>query len=127
MRISDWSSDVCSSDLPFVCPLALSIWIWKDNLSIGAVLPGDNASLPGLVDNKYLVTHFGSSPLSQQASGNTSNESADLIFSIDQADYLNLSVGRRFHLNGRFVCLDLIKWHAKIGRASWRERVCQYG
>src|SRR3546814_1403690 len=100
MRISDWSSDVCSSDLsnskalgigneptfnhdfipeadvphpirlivvgighayigrvlrrntlygkrpqspalrkldPFVCPLALSIWIWKDNLSIGAV------------------------------------------------------------------------------------------
>src|SRR3546814_9328203 len=73
MRISDWSSDVCSSDL---------------------------------------VTHFGSSPLSQQASGNTSNESADLIFSIDQADYLNLSVGRRFHLNGRFVCLDRIKWHA---------------
>src|SRR3546814_3104677 len=74
MRISDWSSDVCSSDLPFVTAA----------ISIGTPVP------------KILALHI-----------------------------LPNAVGA-LSVQATYVCAAAIITEAEIGRASCRERVCQY-
>src|SRR3546814_5375042 len=59
MRISDWSSDVCSSDLPgyhglFRLPAAVSKEYWR--VDITATLPGNLLHLEHAVFGKNRVT-----------------------------------------------------------------------
>src|SRR3546814_11190927 len=87
MRISDWSSDVCSSDLP-IRELALAT----------------NA-------NRVLVDYLQTETYQSQPS------IATLANAMDVGNPSNLE--RLEYLFGSFK-------HFKIGRASCRERVCQY-
>src|SRR3546814_9566272 len=84
MRISDWSSDVCSSDL---------------------VPPVPNVESNSSTYNKALLRR------------------SDFI------SYMPYQLIRREHKAGQLVPvpLDGLTWHrSEIGRASCRERVCQY-
>src|SRR3546814_6096860 len=47
MRISDWSSDVCSSDLTVLVLLLLSGWFFRDPLVVGEPSPADNTMPAG--------------------------------------------------------------------------------
>src|SRR3546814_10570150 len=95
MRISDWSSDVCSSDLPLVCltaysaPMAQLLDPHVDLLlvgdSLGMVLYGFDSTLPVTLD--MMIAHGGA----------VVRGSSHACVVVDQ-----------------------------IGRASCRERVCQY-
>src|SRR3546814_4632382 len=88
MRISDWSSDVCSSDL---CLTAH----WWQNFSI----------LDKLLDPTYSLLHTiccSSTTATEKSTGSQQNMSFT-------------------------ICRVLGTWQFdKIGRASCRERVCQY-
>src|SRR3546814_944460 len=87
MRISDWSSDVCSSDLAEIF-LALGFdRLVVENL---VVAPADRLSVPGPV----------------------------LRSGLERPPIEEVAVADR---DRGFVLLD-----AQIGRASCRERVCQY-
>src|SRR3546814_972504 len=56
MRISDWSSDVCSSDLLFLGPGDACCRIAPDLSHFPAIVPGtDIAGLIGITDNFLLV------------------------------------------------------------------------
>src|SRR3546814_4261172 len=91
MRISDWSSDVCSSDLP--CSLIHKCTAIRQTRQI----IGQRAMLQGL--------------LALDAAGDV----LDLRNEVDR-----LAVGAAQH---RDIELDVDR---EIGRASCRERVCQY-
>src|SRR3546814_15970592 len=88
MRISDWSSDVCSSDLVIVPPLTSQYLNLTKNSSLAVVI--------GYPD---LVSVFSGTVLNQTGQ-------AVEVIAITMAVYLTISL--------------------KIGRASGRERVCQY-
>src|SRR3546814_13938605 len=101
MRISDWSSDVCSSDLL--------------TASLSAVLP--NQPLINIVDSsadgtKHLV--YAESDV----------DSGRYYFFDESAKKLRQIAIERPQLAG--VPLGKMT-SVKIGRASGRERVCQYG
>src|SRR3546814_5885411 len=97
MRISDWSSDVCSSDLDEARPR----WFGDrfDSMTILAY---------GIPDSDYVALSFGCEPGAAVSVG-VQDEASDAkegeLLSVHLA-----SGGKR-----------------KIGRASCRERVCQYG
>src|SRR3546814_16300248 len=60
MRISDWSSDVCSSDLlpwrpPFVEMAAPSCFLPQGYSAFGGLLPGRGVSCPGLSDTPTVI------------------------------------------------------------------------
>src|SRR3546814_10503434 len=96
MRISDWSSDVCSSDL------------------FGL----DGKQAPGQIDFLNVVLHeighglgfsgFGSLTTGAPLAGNDGVARADIYSTFVYDNTQNKS------------------WYAQIGRASCRERVCQY-
>src|SRR3546814_18856994 len=90
MRISDWSSDVCSSDLAYV--------------STEAIGDAEGGLIGGLM---YVGAVAGAGAI--VASGGTL---AAIIAATTVAGGA-----------GGFVGSILAKW---IGRASWRERVCQF-
>src|SRR3546814_14978012 len=105
MRISDWSSDVCPSDLPYKGrpideiardPAAIKLGqsIFSNNC---ATCHGSSAQgaigFPNLSDD---IWHWGGAP-------------EDILTSI---------------LDGREGVMP--EWGTEIGRASCRERVCQY-
>src|SRR3546814_17717008 len=97
MRISDWSSDVCSSDLIGVEP-----WIQTNRLD--RVADNDSAGLAQAFDRDGVL--FGSIPLkiTQRPKGKHFN--GDML------------------LDGHRYAVERPQW--QIGRAAWRERVCQY-
>src|SRR3546814_2678679 len=100
MRISDWSSDVCSSDLKFGQATELKNRIW---FTIGALIVFRFLSfvpLPG-VDPVALSQLY-----NQAASGGV-------------LDIFNTFSG------GSLERMSIIALGVKIGRASCRERVCQ--
>src|SRR3546814_2191000 len=105
MRISDWSSDVCSSDLGGV-----------DGAVIGALLQHGDAkrpfALPGLrVGDQRMVADFLADRRLVQR----------LI--VDRADQaMSIAIG----LEEDRCALAEQQGAVKIGRASCRERVCQY-
>src|SRR3546814_15538956 len=97
MRISDWSSDVCSSDLPV------------------AFLITELVELATLI-NPHAIMHIsagGSAAVESQPTPHRATlrvQSEALVASPAMSDYLH-------HRFGRIL---------KIGRASCRDRVCQY-
>src|SRR3546814_1270208 len=99
MRISDWSSDVCSSDLLsmlMVLAIALGIGTSMTTLTVTRLLSGD--PMPGRSDTLFY------------AQVDASPKSATRREPLDMIDYRS--------------AVDL--WSAELGRASCRERVCQY-
>src|SRR3546814_18920192 len=106
MRISDWSSDVCSSDL-----MALDVGdldrAWIE--SAGAVLiNGTHLSTTGVFEASMTAARW------CKAAGGR------VIFDIDYRPVL-WGLTERDMGENRFVAHD-----AEIGRASGRERVCPY-
>src|SRR3546814_10398095 len=111
MRISDWSSDVCSSDLAYVLVVA--------GLLLGMGTLGDRLGHKRLFVVGLLV--FGLASLCAAFS----TTPALLI-----ASRALLAVGAAMMMPATLSILRLVftddSERAKIGRASCRERVCQY-
>src|SRR3546814_5715659 len=97
MRISDWSSDVCSSDL---------VSALNEKGKYGFIVDGDanKVEIKNAVEKQYGVN---------VEKVNTMNVMGKLKTRYTKAGVL---AGRRPNYK-----------KAKIGRASCRERVCQYG
>src|SRR3546814_16987104 len=96
MRISDWISDVCSSDLPWSLQARLA---WR----LSAVLLGCMLFLAGAVTQYIWI-------------------------SVDDLDDVSLRVQSEQitrHINPD-ATPPRLELPAEIGRASCRERVCQY-
>src|SRR3546814_10610541 len=101
MRISDWSSDVCSSDLAdeAVCigpPQAAHSY-----LNMAAIISAAEVTQADAI-------HPGYGFLSENADFAESVEKSGFIFIGPKPETIRLMGSK------------------KIGRASWRERVCQY-
>src|SRR3546814_15722975 len=106
MRISDWSSDVCSSDLGFV---------WR--------LQGDsgNATDIQVADDPNFIVNM------------SVWKDLDSLFAyVYRSDHLQVMAQRRQWFekpSGAFMALWWLPagtLPSEIGRASWRESVCQY-
>src|SRR3546814_12436184 len=102
MRISDWSSDVCSSDLLF---LFVATGIGIALIVIGSLLGPNRPS---------------AEKLSPYECGFAAFEDSRMQFDI-----------RYYLIAIQFIVFDLeiifiIPWATEIGRASCRERVCKY-
>src|SRR3546814_11522403 len=108
MRISDWSSDVCSSDLDWLADavrehaarLAAQIREWLDG---GLMLQSKGCALrPGDI----------------------------MILVRKRSDLARLIVARLYEEKVPVAGIDRLRLNAplaEIGRASGRDRVCQYG
>src|SRR3546814_19400405 len=105
MRISDWSSDVCSSDLATVCRWASCCTSIVVEMLVGSPVPD---ALAATVALSLLTVWRPSEPLETSAlSAVEKEERADLI-----CDRVDIRAST-------FSCRE-------IGSASCRERVCQY-
>src|SRR3546814_15091815 len=101
MRISDWSSDVCSSDITLhhaATPRAMG------------VSPGRDAGARAAVGAAAMLAHEIKNPLSGIRGAAQLLEGGE-----GAADLTSL------------IVTEVDRIAAQIGRASWRERVCQYG
>src|SRR3546814_3691537 len=96
MRISDWSSDVCSSDLLVVA------WGVSDTLMPAYSSAGDVQRVTKEITDPDTGMHV----LAQ-----SEPELQQLIAALERARTLQTALHQR---------------HQQIGRASCRERVCQY-
>src|SRR3546814_15421861 len=108
MRISDWSSDVCSSDLPELRGSSLE----KVSLvHLGTHTAGGfPLQVPDSITNQRQLMRYFETWTPQYASGSARS-------------YANLSIG----LLGVITAKALGRsFTVEIGRASCRERVCQY-
>src|SRR3546814_13132847 len=100
MRISDWSSDVCSSDLgPYVHSRK------KQTARIRELSADDLAASCGIDGDVSELEHA--------------------LFRISAA-VLQLELHLRRATTARYVTGKQLLAQAQIGRASCRERVCQY-
>src|SRR3546814_15602000 len=104
MRISDWSSDVCSSDLLAEDGAA-------DDVADGAVRRAPHLLQAELLDAALVG-----------GDGRALDADAVLLDGVGGVDG-DLVVGLVALLDGEVVVLQV----HEIGRASCRERVCQYG
>src|SRR3546814_15398985 len=114
MRISDWSSDVCSSDLLFQIA---EDRIQKIDPQTGRVLATIPA--PGGGGDSGLAWAEGTLWVGQHRGRK-----------IHQIDPETGAVLRTIESNRVVTGLPWVDgelWHGKIGRASGRKRVCQYG
>src|SRR3546814_19183516 len=104
MRISDWSSDVCSSDL-------LILGLAGAGLALGLGL-------------SYLVGRSITAPLNRTVTAleELGEGHSDTIVAIDES---RTEIGRLTRAFNQFRAL--MQEQEQIGRASCRERVCQYG
>src|SRR3546814_12159463 len=113
MRISDWSSDVCSSDLidPLAVSLAKTTWVVSLSAEIKA------ATKPIVIPVYHADSLFAVTPVS--ASVPLVGESDTIPVSLD---------GTTVHLPTALVQPAYREFFdKKIDRESCRERVCQYG
>src|SRR3546814_12268480 len=98
MRISDWSSDVCSSDLT------------ADNLKKSGAL------IPGIRPGKATADYVDSVLTRLTAAG-----AAYMVIVCLLPEFLRKDLGASFYFGGTSLLIVV-----EIGRASCRERVCQY-
>src|SRR3546814_11429039 len=116
MRISDWSSDVCSSDLP-VMPVPLFETI--DDLEAAPAVMAAWLAIPEVAAlaraRGYQEVMIGYSDSNKDGGYLTSNWSLALGSEALASVFAEKS-----------VALQLFHGRGEIGRASCRERVCQY-
>src|SRR3546814_11431084 len=114
MRISDWSSDVCSSDLAGKTSLAEAGRAIRgrflDSAFPSAIADRISAAYEELGERLRLPD-----PATAVRSSATAEDLPDASFAGQQETFLNV--------RGRRALLDACR---QIGRASCRERVCQY-
>src|SRR3546814_14622318 len=119
MRISDWSSDVCSSDLSKVQLSLASSGMFGDTWQ----LPLNNPFLPDAVRSEVCASNAISA--ADCAAAGTATSPNDPAYR-EVATVIN----RRFIEAGprirNLTTNQLQVWTGAIGRASGRERVCQY-
>src|SRR3546814_6283853 len=96
MRMSDWSSDVCSSDLPCA--------------------PDSRSNCPQLHSTMEMLVNLSNPKWRDRAS----NIYAGRIYSNEDV------AEAQTNLRGGMIAISNEYSSAKIGRASCRERVCQY-
>src|SRR3546814_13165665 len=109
MRISDWSSDVCSSDLPAkLALLAGQINFMFDNLASASSLITDNKVKALAVTTTERSSAFPQVPTMQQEGVN------------------NFDLGTWFGVFTTGGTPKAVVDKLKIGRTAGRERVCQY-
>src|SRR3546814_2788508 len=97
MRISDWSSDVCSSDLDLAALEALAVRRGRDLAAEGVVV----VSVGGATSIGRFLDHFGPAGLDLTLAG---------VCDLGEVGAYRRALER-----------------AEIGRASWRARVVQSG
>src|SRR3546814_14310779 len=107
MRISDWSSDVCSSDLLQAANVIKAIRASKYKVD-GRILPVANADIPATI---FCVADL--TPRLRQ-----------ILIDFD-ANVTPDNQGFYGYHRTQKVYYEVIDY-TKIGRASCRERVCQY-
>src|SRR3546814_19159254 len=121
MRISDWSSDVCSSDLGAIAALAVGIVIMAPPLKMHAVTQFASGNGPvwagGLFPFLFITIACGA--VSGFHALISSGTTPKLIASEAHAPM----IGYGAMLMEAFVAIMALE----IGRASGRDRVCQYG
>src|SRR3546814_952439 len=113
MRISDWSSDVCSSDLP---------------VADQGFLP-DQRHLPRVADDAALLA--GNPPWRRLCGGGGMSAAQFIPSPLGGEGYgaLPLKAARRSWMRGcapQARAIAVRPLTPQIGRASCRERVCQY-
>src|SRR3546814_12495578 len=121
MRISDWSSDVCSSDLEHTGGAA------EGNLCITHSWPGQARTIYG--DHKRFAETYFSTYKGKYFTGDGCRRDADGYWRITGRvdDVINVS-GHRMgtaEVESAHVLHDLVAEAAEIGSASRRERVCK--
>src|SRR3546814_17654710 len=129
MRISDWSSDVCSSDLPGVDVNAAAARSKTSSASVGPSIP-PNAVSSEAVDQFQVNVGVSSFELDFWGRVRSLSDAA-------RASYLATVEGERaFRISliadiaSAYLSLRALDERialAEIGRASCRERVCQIG
>src|SRR3546814_12284027 len=116
MRISDWSSDVCSSDLPVAADE-----VWRETGSLLTqffkLVEGPNHDLPIL---KAMAERLPF--LDQHASVRSRPQERYVLSGFPIFDSQGTLVGSR----GKEAAIAARAPRAALGRASWRERVCTY-
>src|SRR3546814_13989307 len=108
MRISDWSSDVCSSDLYFLMS--------EDNVELGLSQPW--VSLGSDAESSAPEGVFLKSSTHPRAYGNVARFLGHYV-----RDRGLMPLAEGIH---RLTGLPAPTWKLEIGRAPCRERVCQY-
>src|SRR3546814_12396817 len=112
MRISDWSSDVCSSDLTF--------WNW--------LAPVTKKRTPGTTKGgqAFVTTMEDGTPVF----ANVELAGRKLIVEVNSAARAEQAIAQMSEWLGDCVSTPMTEIRTlaqfKIGRASCRERVCQY-
>src|SRR3546814_13845738 len=116
MRISDWSSDVCSSDLPLESVPAVETQTLRSRIGQTDVLDRHARDAPCEIRRIDAAVEHACKPVQRRiriAAAHGFMQRRDLVVEI-----LALLVkAAQPAANPLF---------AQIGRASWRERVCQY-
>src|SRR3546814_17418915 len=110
MRISDWSSDVCSSDLARVLPQEIEVQFNPETYRLNKGAQIAEIGVYGI-----------DSPILQFVRGQNETLTLDLFFDSTE-DGMDESA-RDVREQTRSI-YQLVK---KIGRTSWRERVFHYG
>src|SRR3546814_20860880 len=128
MRISDWSSDVCSSDLR-ACHVIIDPAERRRIIAEGAAKAAKAAGLTLVEDEGLLHENAGLTEWPVPLLGafdpaflEVPREVIQLTMRTNQ-NYFALTNGEG-HLAPNFICDANIA--QKIGRASFRERVCKY-
>src|SRR3546814_20259655 len=116
MRISDWSSDVCSSDLAEAAP--------ADVGAVGTDLPAGDAPAPPPPGGWYADRIYPADAMEHSRHAMMAENGAQRVgfVSLNLAEYQARKGRDGFRWEGE-------AWYGgdiKIGRASSRERVCQY-
>src|SRR3546814_5916985 len=110
MRISDWSSDVCSSDLLPQEPLVFRRA--RFSLALSLLMPAFSLPHPPQLDHSAASLDAGRSP----------TQSTKLIAAASAVCLSPATLSAHNHLTSEL----LRTLSREIGRASCRERVCQY-
>src|SRR3546814_14030764 len=112
MRISDWSSDVCSSDLAAAGERLKLI-----------------ANFGAGVDHIDLAAARARGIMVSNTPGVFTEDTADMTMALILSVPRRLAEGEKLMRSGTWEgwAPSTMLGRREIGRASWRERVCQYG